>query len=457
MKAPAGGDGQRWFFRCWWRTSGGSRHLRSNSPFFFLLPLLLLLPSAPADTLELLDGRTFTGRVSLAADAVVISNEGAGGLRFPLASLRRLFFAPASPVAAPIPPNLWQGQSVGSRPVTGGFTRSNETFVVSSSGNGKRLADGHYFVWDKLGLQAELITFVPPQVVTRKEGERYKSAGIEFRAQLAGEGTRASLFVEGTHNVVMQTRTSDGKEKSRFQSIASRGVWLRLVRNDLQITAATSADGEVWRELWTGYVALPGSAFGGLVLCGAKSDGECAVAFQHVRFRKALGAVLALPELALWDGGVLAGRLLGADDSVVRWARGDREWNVSLVNVSRLVFQPGARTLMSRVRPGRLGALLISGDFVDGTLTSADRSQVRISSVLFGIRAYAVAGDLVAVYLQEAVVSPLEFEVQLTDGSRLQLREVALREGAITARERSLGELIFSSGEITELRRTAGR
>ncbi len=418
--------------------------------------LLLLTLAAAADTLETLDGQSFAGRVSLAADAFVVTREGASPVRVPAAGLRRVAFDVGAVVPRPVVTNHWHGQPVGPIPVTGSFAVSNGIFHVSSSGTGKRMADGHYFVWDKLGPQAELTVFVPPQVAARKDADKYKSAGLEMRAQLTGEGPRISLFSEGGRNVLLQTRLSDGKDKSKYFSIAQRGIWLRLTRQGMEVSGAMSTDGEAWKELGSIHAALPDSAFAGLLLCGAKREGEGTVAFQNVKFQSAGGAPPALPQLVLRDGGVLLGRFLGADGSVVRWEALGRAWGISLVNVSRLVLQPGAQTLIKRVRAGRVGGLLVSGDFVDGELAAGPGGQVRISSVLFGLRSYAAEGELVAVFVREPLVAPLEFEARTSDGSHLHLRQLRLREGVLTAHDRSLGEVTFPLEKLAELRRAAG-
>ena len=437
--------------------------VRRRSAFGFplsqlhLVFLLLLTLAASADTLETLDGQSLAGRVSLAADAFVVTREGASPVRVPAAGLRRIAFDRGVVVTPPVATNHWRGQPVGPIPVTGGFTVSNGVFHVSSSGTGKRMADGHYFVWDALGPQAELTVFVPPQVATRKDADRYKSAGLEMRAQLTGEGPRISLFSEGGRNVLLQTRLSDGKDKSKYFSIAQRGIWLRLARQGMEVSGAMSTDGEAWKDLGSIHVALPDSAFAGLLLCGAKREGECTVAFQNVKFQSASAAgPPALPQLLLRDGGVLAGRFLEADGSVIRWEALGHAWSVSQVNVSRLILQPGAQTLMNRVRPGRAGGMMVSGDFVDGELVAGRSGQVRLSSVLFGLRSYSAAGELVAVFVRDVVEAPLEFEARMVGGSRLHLRHLTLRDGEFTARERSLGEVTLRVEELTELRRTTG-
>jgi hypothetical protein len=281
---------------------------------------------------------------------------------------------------------------------------------------------------------------------------------LELRAQLDGAGGRYSLFVESGRSVVAQSRTADGKERTKhFTKTPRDGCWLRLTRNQVEITAALSTDGEVWKVLDTQFFALPDSAFAGLLVCGAKRDGECTVPFQQVKFRSAAGVAPGLPQLVLRDGSGLAGKFLGTDGSVVRWAALGREWSVSLVNVSRLVLQPHAQTLMSRVRSGRVGGLLASGDFVDGELAASNPGQVRISSVLFGLRSYAAAGDVVAVYVREVAEAPLEYEARMNDGSRLHLRQLTSRDGTLTARERSLGEVTLPLAELAELRRSGGK
>lgn len=423
-----------------------------------MLPTLLLLfavQSIRADSLDTLDGKSFSGMISVEADAFLIRQPGDATALVPLASVRHVTFTrpPAElPAAAPA---TWQIASIGSVAGPGQFTETNGLMLVTTLGTVSRVDDGHHFVWQNVGDLAELTAFVPPQLTERRDGERYKSAGIEIRARLDGDGPCYRLFSEAGRSGVTQWRPAAGKEHTKQMAIPSQGVWLRLQRCGQQVTALTSEDGSRWNQVGNEMILLPEQAHFGLLLAGSKKGAGCTVAFSHVALHHAGTPPVAPPQLLLRNGGVLAGRFLGTDGSVVRWAGLGREWNVSLVNISRLLLQPGAEARLAAKATGRPGALLASGDFVDGELVAGEPGRIAISSVLFGLRTYAAESSVLGVHLHAVDGTGGEFEVQCQDGSRLLADQVELRAEGLAGRERGAGKFLLPLTDVKELRRLA--
>ncbi len=422
---------------------------------FALALLLLTVPGARADSLDTLDGRSFTGKISTEADAFLVTRGDAATERVPLANLRRATFAgSAEPAPAASAKFEWRGQSVGPIGLRGSFTQSNEVIRITSSGTGKRLADGRFCVWQPLGRQGELTAFVPASAEVAREGQRYHLAGIELLADLGSPGPRVSFVSEHGRSVILQSRTSAGKDRSKHYPISGKGVWLRLARNDLEITASMSLDGEAWKRLETEFIALPDTAFAALSVSGARPDLEITVPITNAQVtRRETQAAPAKPLLHTRSGSALRGEYRGTDGSVVRWAALGREWNVSLVNVGRLVFQPDAASLLKRVRPGRPGALFANGDFVDGELLRSDKTRVTISSVIFGIRSFPVNGEIIAVFVRDPQSGEPKFRVTQQDGGVLLAQDLAVQAEGVMLREPSLGEIQLPLSLLRELSR----
>ena len=419
-----------------------------------VLAALLLPPlTAHADTLATLDGKSFTGKISVESGTFAITRAGGATERVPLANVRNVAFDRA---VATTQPTTWTAQSVGPVPAEGNFTHSNGVFHVTGAGTASQVDDGHFFVQQSVGDTAQLTAFVPPQVATRFQ-DKFKVAGLAVLARFDGSGPTYHLLSSGTKSGVTRWRTADGKERSKHFTPGSQGIWLRLERCAQQVTAFTSDDGKSWRMVGNELLALPDEAHLGLLVTGVKKGAPVSVAFSGVELQHAGTPPTPLPQLRLRDGGILSGKFLGTDGSVVRWHALGREWNVSLVNVSRLLLEPRAETQVTRLRPERPGALLANGDFVDGELLAGEPGRLRISSVLFGIRSYSAEGSVLAVHLREVAEAGAEFEIHSADGSRLLVNQVELRADGIGGRERNAGEFLLRGADVSELRRLTVR
>ncbi|NBV24134.1 MAG: hypothetical protein EBS05_19720 [Proteobacteria bacterium] len=409
----------------------------------------------PAAVIETTDGRKLIGKISAVDNAFVLTPEGAAPEQVAPAKVRRVTFSDhVESAPAPAAPVEWRGQSVGAVGVKGSFSQSNDVIQVTTTGTPKRFSDGRYCVWQPFGKQGEIVAFIPAASDVAKEGQRFRLAGIELLSNLEGTGPRVSFVYEHVGALIVQSRTSAGKEKSKHISTKGKGVWLRLVRNNLEVIPSFSRDGEAWKTLDAEIVALPDNAFAGVSVSGARAELPITVPISKVRVTsRATPAAPVKPALFTRSGSQLNGDYLGADGSVVRWAALGREWSVSLVNVSRLVFQPEATSLLKRVAAGRPGVLFANGDFVDGELLRSDRTRVTISSVLFGIRSFPVNGELIAVFVRDLPADLPPLRVTHSDGSALQAQDFSVQPAGLVLREAGLGELIFAFEALRELTR----
>ncbi len=413
-----------------------------------LLTLLVIPLSTRADSLTTLAGKSFSGKISVEPGAFVITTRDASVQRVPLAEVRAVKFdrASSTPTQAD-----WEPRSVGPQPAAGNFTRTNGQFVVQGAGTTYSVDDGHYFVQQTVGETARLTAFVPPQAGTRGGPERYKVAGLAILGRFDAAGPAYYVLSEGTKSGITRWRTDTNKERSKHFTIGATGVWLRLELCGQHVAAFASDDGVTWRQVGSEVIAFPEAAHAGLLVAGTKKGVPATAAFTHVELLHMDAPLGALPQLRLRDGGLLAGRFVSTDGSVVRWQALGREWQISLVNVSRVVLDPRGSATAARLTPGRPGALLASGDFVDGELVASAEGRVVISSVLFGLKSYSAEGSVLAVHLRDATEASAEFEIQCADGTRLLASQLEVRAEGLAGRERSAGEFLLRAGEVAEL------
>jgi hypothetical protein len=146
-----------------------------------------------------------------------------------------------------------------------------------------------------------------------------------------------------------------------------------------------------------------------------------------------------------------------ADESVVRAGRWLRNQPISTVNVARIFCQPVSRAMVDRIPPNRPGLLLAKGDFADGRFKSIENGQVKITSVLFGLKTYEANKDVLVVALGDVRPRAGEFEVRLQDHSVLQIDSPQIDESALMFRDASLGSCRVELAEVVELSRTVVR
>lgn len=414
--------------------------------------LLALLPCiARADLLIRLDGRSIAGSITFEQGTFVVRAANGEVQRVPLADVRAAKFD--RPIASSQRPE-WEPRSVGPLPAAGSLTLTNGQFVVHGSGTAAAVEDGHYFVQQTVGETARSTAFLPPPAGTRGSAERYKVAGLAVLGRFDASGPVYYLLSEGTKAGITRWRTAAGKERSKHFTIGPAGVWLRLELCGRHVAALASDDGLAWRAVGGELIDFPEAAHVGLLVAGARKGVPATVAFTHFELLHMDAPPGALPQLHLRDGGVLAGRFVSADGSVVRWQALGREWQVSQVNISRLLFDPRGAATAGRLTPGRPGALLASGDFVDGELVGGAEGRVTISSVLFGLKSYTAEGALLAVQMRDAAKAPAQFELLVADGSRLLTNQLELRADGLAGRECSAGEFLLRPADVVELLRS---
>ena len=219
-------------------------------------------------------------------------------------------------------------------------------------------------------------------------------------------------------------------------------------RYDLVLETASTGGGAAARLWWSsasvGKTNIPASH-----LFPSRPAREAA-ALQETGDRLPAGILLR-------NGTFLAGEVEQGSSTSIKIVNRLRPQPLTAVNVARILCQPLAPGLASRLVPGRTGVLLTKGDFVDGEFRGLERGKVSVSSVLFGTRSFDARTEVMAVVLHEVGADRSTFEVRLADRSRIHPSLLTLEPEALKLEDSILGSLRLPFPSVKLLQRRALR
>lgn len=158
------------------------------------------------------------------------------------------------------------------------------------------------------------------------------------------------------------------------------------------------------------------------------------------------------PGVLLRDGNFLAGNVRGVDNEQIQMD--DRkEFSPLLSSVARIHFfwelNPAG---LARLQGGRPGVLLNNGDFVEGEIKAVSGKQVRVSSVLYGLRTFEANNKVAAIVLRDPVPGRRRYEIKLGNGSLLRTDVLECEKSGLVIREGLLRGLKINPWELQGLR-----
>ena len=161
------------------------------------------------------------------------------------------------------------------------------------------------------------------------------------------------------------------------------------------------------------------------------------------------------PGIVLRHGAFFAGAVDRATETSLRLSGLLRNTPVSTVNIARIVCQPLSPAMAARLVPGRSGVLLAKGDFVDGDFRGIQNGEIRLSTILFGLRTFDAKKEVLAVALREPGKAALSYLIELRDQSRLLSQTITFERDALLTQDQVLGTLRVPVEDLAELRRVS--
>ncbi len=441
----------RWRF---WRNEQSSG-VRFLAVFFFLCGVSAF---ARVGLVRTADGRTLEGQVRITPERVVVVNAARGQVfSVELTNLTFISF-PTNILTArtdePLDdtlPALWHEADIGVTRVAGSTRHERGIFTVRGAGlNIDGEADSFHYVFKPVRGDSEIVAEVASIQYTHPNAK----AGLMMRENLGEYSRHVMVALTAERGGALQMR---GRERSNLEAAPVRALfapqWLKLKRRGHEFTAYSSPNGRVWWLMEKVTLALSDNIYVGLAVASARDGVLNWTTFRKVREAPKLLNEDFTPQVELISGSVVVGRPELADENEVRFAGVPKVVRVPTPRVARIAYQPLTGDLAWKTRVSRPGVWVSNGDFFDGEFRGLAGRKLTISSVLYGLRAFDVDDEVLAVVLQPRRVQRAAFEIETADGATLLATDLALGDGELRLRESALGEVRVPAFEILELRR----
>lgn len=407
------------------------------------------------------DGKVHEGEVALEDGAVVVKPTGGGEVRVAWAEVQRAIF-----VARPAPkrmvarteqtlPEGWKSQDIGQVYKPGSATCDEKgLFRLTASGWGAWGAeDSLQFAYGVLEGDGQIFA----RVVKLDDAHGAMAGGIMLRQSVAADAPMASASVQPSGEVRLSCRPMGEASEGRREEEVTARPWIRLTRRGDLISVYGSRDGRFWDLVESESVAMKDPV---LVGVGAWSTGNAWVGEVQI---DSVAVVPGTPGasyfadgdrltegVVLRDGTVLAGAIQAADDREVRLVRSGVEQAIPVNQVARLIFNPAPPEL-AKLR-GQRGVMLANGDFIEGEISGValrnarwprpKQLQVGVKSVLFGVKYFETAREVIAVVMGDVTPGAAGYEVVTADGSVQRAKEVVVKKGGIEVDGAVVGDVV---------------
>jgi len=430
--------------------------------FLSLAPLL----DAASVQLTLKDGTTLEGEATLQPKStLVFSNASVGTTNIDLVALRSARFhldtslAATSTVEAVTLPKPWTNADIGPVTMRGSVSWNDERVDVSGSGTNFWLpqADEFHFVFRPFAGNGHITA-----QITNSEAA---IAGIMLRETLDPEAEFASQAASlGPEGLIFRCRRDrryreliHAEGESNNQPDIRPPCWLKLIRRDKYISVCQSVDdGLSWQIIHQTANTWDRNIYAGLFVVGGATNSLKTATFVNVQVqdesdgRKQATNGLSRIRVILNDGSALMTRQLSADQTKIRFRFGSSNVVGSVLSVSRIEFDTVPKRLQGELSGRRKGVLLKTGDFFEGELSSLNRSEVKLSSVLFGSRTFP-GERVLGVTVSTTLPSAAPMTVRTLDGSLILAKSITSGPDLLLVEEPRFGLLAVSLAELASI------
>jgi len=407
-----------------------------------------------------LKGQTFEGQITLVdKDQLSVRTSAGGNIRVDLANVLSAQFRAVEAVAAP--QVRWVGRDLGQtvNPGSGNFVGETAT-LRAGGGDLSGPKDNGYLLAQTVQNGGQIVA----RISSVQRSDAHAAAALTIRAATVSGAPGATILVFAGGGVRFQYRAGlGGRLVATELPDIKAPCWLKLQRNGENLVGYHSRDGQSWELVGMGKVNLPAVVRVGLAVSAHNDNAMCAATFEHVAVTAGDGAIAAgsgqsaAPKgVVLRQGSVLAGTIYSANDSAVKMNAGGREVSIPLNDLARIYFLPLRYEAMAKLAKDQAGILLANGDFLEGQLVGISPGQVRLSSVLFGLKRFDQPRVAAAV-LHEISKLPTRYEVTTGDGSDFLLDRLSIEKNALLVELGAIGSLKYAAEQISEVRIGASR
>ena len=373
---------------------------------------------------ETLDRKTYEGRIRLDSGVLVVANYQQDVLvEIPATNLYLVTFGSevASDRADPAeevptaPPSPWQSEDIGKVNLAGSTLWKAGRFQIKNSGtNLLGEADSFHFVYKEVSGNSELMA----RVLTVDHTSPGAKAGVMMRENLNPEARNVFLGLTAGQGGVMQWRSGYRGDTTLVTAReASLPFWVKLKRDGDFFSAYLSRGGRYWRKVDTVRLSFPEAILVGVAASGAHPLVLNTSTVDSVREAAVLPTHSFVPQIILRSGSLLPGQIEMADDRWIRFSGPLPAAPVPTAGVAHILFQWMPFRFGARLKAGRPGLILSTGEFVEGDIRSFGRGEVTVSSVLFGLRTYDLTSEIMAAILHPPDAAKPSWEVRTREGA----------------------------------------
>jgi regulation of enolase protein 1 (concanavalin A-like superfamily) len=335
----------------------------------------------------------------------------------------------------------------------GTSTFENGTFKLTKAGGQvTENDDALHMVYQPVSGDFEIVARVA-SVAPANDNQVGPLGGIMIRDTMNRGARAASLVVgPGMTHFVRKTGYWDKVSVSAKED-APAPIWLKLLRHGTRVRAYTSNDGAAWTLLGADKVDLPERVFVGVCAMSRNRQTPAVATFDHVSLSPGPPAMLHTVEGLLFkSGSFLACEVHGIKDGSVSYTRGGKRAYRPATDVARLVYRAVPAELAENLPPDRTGALLGSGDFIEGELKDVNY-RVTVSNLVFGPRTFNIkTNDVLALYLKDPDVPTLPYALTAGDGSVYQSKTIKLTNDMISIEDPTLGPIQLPKKDLVQFR-----
>jgi hypothetical protein len=405
-----------------------------------------------------LTGQTFQGHIRITPEHIVVVNAARGTVfHIQTTNVARLSFTaevePAlrNEAALERPPIGWQEADIGWVRFTGSTRHERGTFTVRSAGTKiEGDSDAFHFVYKPVVGDSEIVAELSSIHQTHPNAK----AGLMMRENLNEYSRNIMLALTAMRGGALQVRPT---ERYHTDVLPLAGAfapqWLKLRRRGNEFSAFISPNGRVWSLIERVSVAMNENIYVGLALAGAQDSVLNWTTFSKVKEARRLITEEFTPQVELTSGTTVTARPERGDLNEITFGGAPKVVQVPTARVARIAFQPLTGDMAWRTRSSRSGVFVSNGDFIDGDFRGIENGALTISSVLYGLRAFDIEDETLALVLHPRKWQPPAFEVETADGCFIRASELALGDGEVKLKEPSLGDIRVPAFEILELRR----
>ena len=354
-------------------------------------------------------------------------------------------------------PAGWKALDIGGVKSAGAMTATDGTFVLSGGGSIVNArdprSDSLFFIgqpWPGDGEWTARVNEIDAQKSTTV-------AGLMLRESLDATSAMINLNSTTQESGRLRFRERAGGAASGMPVPTDPPCWLRLTRYGHTVFASFSGDGAAWTVLARQSFDAFENPWIGLCVSSSSNRQAGQATLDHISFTPPPSLAQVFPPgVLLQDGTFLAGYFeqLSFDSSAPetdgRFMRGAKTIAIPRAKIAAVLLLPTRRAQIADMN-AHVGTLMKNGDIVDADITSIDKSQVIVSSIVLGIATYDQS-EVTGCFLQPVQPPAGNYEIRLKDGSILNAAGLTTdAHGTVVNLTSGLGVAV-AADEIAQIR-----